>query len=215
MTTEFKNVEKELKPIESEIITFAEQAGSLSVETEKDYEGASDFIKVINDKKKAVEKMRKFFVDPLNAQVKDINGMFKPQVEESDTIIKLVKGKMGVYYQKKEDARLKEEARLEKIRIAADKKRAEAGKEAIAEPVKEVAEVQKTVATETSKTTVKKVWVHKVESMSKLPEDVKKAIFEEAYRKGIVDTVIRKLVNAGMREIEGVNIYQEANINIR
>lgn len=215
MTTELNNVEKDLKPIESEIISFAEQAKSLEIKTDEDYNGASDFISVINDKKKTIEKMRKFFVDPLNQQVKTINSMFKPQVEEADSIIKLVKGKMADHFQKKEEARIKEEARLQAIRDKANAKREAEGKEAIEEPVREVAEVDRTVATESSKTTVKKVWVHKVVSINALPDDVKKAIFEEAYRKGIVDTVIRKFVNAGVREMSGVEIKQEANINIR
>lgn len=215
MTTELNKVEKDLKPIESEIISFSEQAKSLEIKSDEDYNGASDFISVINDKKKSIEKMRKFFVDPLNQQVKTINSMFKPQVEEADSIIKLVKGKMADHFQKKEEARIKEENRKQAIRDKANAKREAEGKEAIEEPINQVAEVERTVSTESSKTTVKKVWVHKVVSINALPDDVKKAIFEEAYRKGIVDTVIRKFVNAGVREMSGVEIKQEANINIR
>lgn len=215
MTTEITNVEKQLKPLESEIISFSEKAKTLVIKTDEDYSKSSDLIKIINDKKKAIESLRKFFTDPLNAQLKNINGLFKPQVEEADEVIKTIKGKMSVFFTEKEEARIKEEARLQAIRDKADAKREAEGKEKIAEPVREIAVPEKTINTDASTSTVRKVWTHKVKSMSALPDDVKKAIFEEAYRKGIVDQVIRKFVNAGIREMEGVEIFEENKIAIR
>jgi len=119
---------------------------------------------------------------------------------------------MSAAYDAKEEARIKEEKRLEGIRIAADAKRALEGKEAIAEPIREVAAPAKFVNTGSSKAVVRKVWTHEILKISELPADITKAILEEAYRKGIIATVVQKFVDAGMREISGVRIFEETKI---
>lgn len=212
---EIKTIESELKPLEKEIVSFQQKAESIEITNDDDYSFATDFVGVINEKKKSIENARKFFVDPLNKQVKDINAMFKPQVEQADEIITLVKKKMGAFWQAKENARLKEEKRLQDIRDKANAKREEQGKEAIIEPIKQVAEVAKTVMGNETKSTVRKVWKHKLISMGELPSDVQKAIMAEAWKKGIVDTVIRNFIKAGIREMKGVEIFEEAEISLR
>lgn len=208
-------VEKELAPLTTEVVSLKEKAEAVVITTDEDYEAAGDMAGVINEKKKAIDKMRKFFVDPLNAQVKSINGMFMPQIDEADAIVRLLKGKMSVFFDKKEEARLKEEKRLQDIRDRANEKRAEQGKEEIAEPVREVAPVAKTVTTGVAQSQVRKTWEHEILSMSELPEDIKKAIFAEAYKKGIVGMVVQKFVDAGMREISGVRVYEKTSIALK
>ena len=215
MTNEIINIEKELTPIKTEVISLKEKADALVILNDDDYNHATEFAGFVNDKSKSIEKMRKFFVDPLNAQVKSINAMFNPEIDEADAIVKIVKGKMGTYFQKKEEERLKEEKRLQDIRDKANAKREEKGIEPIAEPVKQVSEVARTVTTGTKQSTVKKVWKHEIESIDKLPDDVKKAIFAEAYNKGIISTVVQKFVNAGIREMSGVRIYEDVQIALK
>lgn len=208
-------VENELKVYETELLTEQAKAEAVVIASDDDYNMATEYISALNTKKKQLEKLRKFFVEPLNQQVKNINAMFKPQVEAHDGVIQIIKGKMASYFDKKEKERITEEKRLQAIREKANEKRAEQGKEAIAEPVREVAEVQKTASVGAAQTTARKVWKHKVISMDKLPEDIKKAIWAEAYKKGIVDQVVRKFVMAGMHEISGVEVYQETEIAVR
>lgn len=206
--------ETQLKPLSEEVLSLHEQVKSLEINNDDDYVKAGDLATIVNDKKKDIDKLRKFFTDPLNTQVKSINGLFNPKIDEADEIVKTIKGKMSFYFDKKEEARLAEEKRLQAIRDAANKKREEAGKEIIAEPVKQVAETTRLVASDNSKTTVKKVWTHEIISLNELPEEIKKAIFAEAYRKGICDTVIKKFVDAGMREMTGVRIFEKSSINL-
>ncbi len=203
--------EIELAPVKAEVATIRDQAEKFEIKTDEDYEACGNLAGIVNDKSKAIDKMRKFFTDPLNAQVKSINGVFNPQIDEADAIVKLLKGKMSVYFTAKEEARIKEQKRLDDIRITADKKREEQGKEAIAAPVREVAAPVKTVIG-AAKSTVRKVWKHEVLSMSELPLDIQKAIFAEAYKKGIVNTVVQKFVDAGIREMTGVRIYEDSII---
>ena len=211
-TTDITKIESEIKPIEAEVLGMKDAAEALVIKTDEDYGKASDVLDVVKTKIKASEKMRKFFVDPLNAQVKAINALFKPQTEYAEEVERIIKGKMKVFYDAKEAARLKEQKRLDDIRAAADAKRLAEGKEVIATPVREVAEPAKTVVTGNSKAQVRKVWTHEIESINALPDEVKQAILGEAYKKGIVKTVVQKYVDAGVREMTGARIFEDTII---
>ena len=210
--TQITAIESKIEPIKAEIGTLKERAEAMVIKDDKDYQAASDALDVVSSQAKAAEKMRKFFVDPLNAQVKNINALFKPQKVAAEEVVGIIKGKMSAYFTEQEEKRLKEAARLQAIRDKADAKRAEQGKEAIAEPVREVAAPAKTISTGASKAQVRKVWKHKIVSINELPDDVKQAIFAEAYKKGIITTVINKFIKAGIREMSGVEIFQENQI---
>ena len=210
--TDITKIEAEMKPIEAEVLSFKDAADKLVIKTDEDYAKASDILDIVKGKIKNGEKMRKFFVDPLNAQVKSINALFKPQTEYAEGIERVIKGKMAKYYDDKEKARFAEEERLRKIREAADAKRIAAGKEVIAEPIREVAEPAKTVVTGNSKAQVRKVWTCEIEHIDQLPEEVKKAIMAEAYKKGIIKSVVQNFVDAGVREMTGVRIFEETRI---
>lgn len=210
--TDLTKIESQLKPIEAEVLGFKEAAEKLTIVTEADYAKASDVLDIVKSKIKASEKMRKFFVDPLNAQVKTINALFKPQTEYAEDVERIIKGKMKNYYEIQEAARIKEQKRLDDIRAAADKKREQKGMAPIAAPVREVAEPQKTVVTGNSKAQVRKYWTHEIEHLDQLPDEVKRAILGEAYKKGIAKSVIQKYVEAGVREMTGVRIFEDTLI---
>jgi len=205
-------IQTELLPLQTEVVTFKDQAEKMIIKTDADYEVANNLAGVVNSKGKSIDTMRKFLVGPLNAHVDSINAIFMPQVKEADAIVKTIKAKMGAYFDEKETARLKEEKRLQDIRDKADAKRAEAGKEAIAEPVREVAPVAKTVVTAVGKSSIRKTWEHEIVSIDQLPEDIKKLVFAEAYRKGIIATIVQKMVDAGVRDMTGVRIYEKSNV---
>ena len=116
-------VQKELQPLQSEVISFEEKVNSIVITTDEEYGQAGDLAKVIKDKGASIEKMRVFFTAPLNKQVKDINAMFNPDIEKAEAIVKAIKGKMNIYFTVKEEARLKEEKRLQDIRDRANEKR--------------------------------------------------------------------------------------------
>lgn len=215
MSTEIIEVEAKLKPLQDELMTLQEKAETIEIKSDEDYAGATEFLSALKKKGKDRETMRKFFVDPLNAQVKSINAMFKPQDEVEQNVEKIVKGKMATFIKAKEEAAAKEQARLDSIRDAANQKREEKGQEAIAEPVRQVAPVAKTATAGTAQSTARKVWKHEVMSMAELPPDITKAILAEAWKKGIVTSVVQKFVDAGMREIPGVRVYEDTIIAIR
>jgi len=202
--TSLATIEVEVKPFETEIVGFRTSAESLVIKSQKDYETASDFLDRVNKTKKSTDEMRKFFTAPLNLQVDNINALFMPKVKEAESIVQIIKGKMAVFFNEEEKKRVAEQARLDKIRDDANAKRIAEGKEEIAEPVREVAMPTRTVSTGASKAQVRKVWTHEIEHLDQLPEEIKKAIIGEAWKKGIAKSVVQKFVDAGMREITGV-----------
>lgn len=210
--TDITKIESEIKPIEAKMLSLRESAEAMVIESDEQYAGASDALDVVNSEKKAADKMRKFFVDPLNAQVKNINALFMPRIDAADEVVQIIKKKMALYFDKKEAARIAEEKRLQAIRDAADKKREEKGLAPIAEPVREIETPAKTVVTGNSKAQVRKKWTGEVEHIDQLPDDVKKAIMAEAWNKGIITSVVQKFVDAGVREMPGVKIYEKTII---
>lgn len=214
MNNDIKKAELELLPLQNEIMTIEEKINSIEITNDAEYAQFNDMASGVKTKRDAIEAQRKFFTAPLNKIIDDYNAMFMPQVKHADDLIKLIKSKMITFFNKKEAERMAEEKRLQAIRDKANAKREEQGKDLIIEPVKEVAEVQRTVSTGFSKSTAKKVWTHEILHLNELPEDIKQAILGEAYNKGIVKTVVQKFVNAGIREMSGVRIYEATNISI-
>lgn len=208
--------EQEVATIETEVGTLQEKADAVIVDSPETNEAATAILGELSEKKKAIEEVRTSIVKPLNDHVKDINAKFKPQTTVIDAAISTIKSKVGSYFVAEEKKAAAEQARLDKIREDADAKREEKSEAPIAAPVRQVEQKAQTVqAASGATTTVKKVWKHKVISMKELPENVMQAILAEAFKKGIVDTVVRKMVNAGMHEISGVEVYQDTEVSVR
>lgn len=210
-----KEIETKVATIESDVQTFEEKAKAMVINTAEDNNQATEILGVLTKRKKSIEEARKFFVDPLNAQVKAINAKFKPQTTQVDSIISIVKQKVGAYHLAEEEKRAKEQARKDAIRAKANEKRIAEGKEVIETPVNQVEEVKQTNNVDNASATVKKVTKHRIIDVDALPDNIKATIMAEAVKKGIADTVVRKFVNAGMTEISGVEIYQTTEVAVK
>lgn len=210
-----KEIETKVATIESDVLSFEEKAQALVIDSPEANTEATDILGVLTKRKKSIEEARKFFVDPLNQQVKAINAKFKPQTAQVDDVIKTIKGKVGAWHLAEEKRIAKEDARKQAVRDKANAKREEKGEAPIEAPVNTVAPKDQTTATENASATVKKVWTFKVKSYKELPDNVKVAIFDEAIKKGLADTVIRKMVTAGIHEMSGVEIYQDTQVAVR
>jgi hypothetical protein len=214
-TTVPKKLDKELATIESEVTTYEGQANAMMIDSDESNTEATELLGMLSTKAKSIEENRKFFTAPLNEQVKAINAKFKPQTEAIDTVIRIIKKKVGQYHLAVEETKAKEQKRLDDIRARADAKRKTEGKETIAVPVRQVEQHVQTTKTATSSTTVKKVWKFEITDVKKLPDHVKIAIFQEALKKDLHNMVVRKFVGAGMHEIEGVRIYQDTEVSVK
>jgi len=142
--------------------------------------------------------MRKFFVAPLNKQVKGINLKFKPYTDVLDKAEAEIKSKMTAYQVEQEKIRLAEEDRLRKIQqkeYEKQVKKAEKKDEDIPPP-------PPPVRVETPKVeglSMRKMWDFEIIDIGKIPAEY--MIPDE--------TKIRKIVNAGVRKIAGIRIFEK------
>lgn len=118
----------------------------------------------------------------------------------AEKFIEEVKAKMVDWYKLDQQRRDEEQKRIDADALKQAKVE---NKLEIEVPI--VNQVQKTHHGENSTTTVKKVWTFKIIDESKVPI---------GYRT-IDEKLIRGAIKEGIREIEGVKIYQEDSIAIR
>lgn len=146
--------------------------------------------------KKKIEEKRKFFVQPLNEQVKKINEMFKGYSQPLDEADRIIRAKMLDFRRKQEEKIKKEAERLAKE----NKMKGEAKKEFIEEVM-----ASTEVAKQTENTTIKKVWTFEILDEAKVPRQF--LIVSE--------TKIREAIRNGVREIPGIRIFEEERISMK
>jgi hypothetical protein len=160
---------------------------------------ATKFLSIIKSQYKQTDAMRQAFVRPLNEHVSNINAFFKEITRPLNEAEVFIKNKVLHYRKEQEKIRLKEEQRLEAIRRkeqerlnrAAEKNKVEAP--VLKAPAMPVA--KKSVG----KSTFKKVWAFRVVNPQKVPRDY--LVIDE--------WSIRQAIRSGVREIEGVEIFQD------
>ena len=208
--------EGKIAEIQKDIIVVEKKSQKVAiVKSEKDVQKATEFLGQLKGRFDRVEQLRKFFVEEPTKHIAKVNKMFREQKEPLTAVIAKVKRAVGDYRMAEEMKARKEEERQQKLRDAKNKRREEKGKEADLTPVPVIERSEKTVKTESGKSTAKKVWKFEIEAHSKLPDGVIDEILYQANLKGIHDSVIKKMVNNGAREISGVRIYEDFDINIK
>ena len=178
---------------------IVEKANTFVLDNEEKLGTASQVISWIAGAKKTYESLRKKLVQPLNDHVKMINDMFKTEVSPLEQADQVMRGKMISYQQLKEKKVAEERARIE----AEAKKLAK--KEQV--PIKEVLKSTELPQAETKvgNTVFKKYWTYEVVDLKKVPREYL-----------VLDTTkVQKVVNAGIREIDGIRIFETDRIATR
>lgn len=190
----------ELQTIESQISPAVEKAQGYVVETIKDVDNASAFLKEIKDMEKIVEDKRITFTKPLNESLKNINDTFKKMREPLEQARDLLTRKILTW------------KRIESERVAAEQAAWRRIQEAEAElcrlqnkPV--IVEEPITIAPVVNKIgnmqTVKR-WTYEVTDFSKVPDDYK-----------FIDSPkVNNAIRSGNRDIPGLKIFQEESLSI-
>lgn len=215
------NLEKKLAEISTDIVVQEKTANKIVVKDEKGVAEATEFMGVIKGRLVRIDQLRKFFTDPYVEQrrvalekKKEIDAMFDEKTEPLDNIFRSVKSLVSGYVREQEEKARKEEERLRKLQEKREERAKEQGKPVEFKPVPTVERREATVKTETGKSTVKKSWKFEIEAYSKLPKNVIDEVLYQAQQKGIHDQVVRKMVNSGVREISGVRIYEDYDVNV-
>ena len=186
--------QKEIQVLESQVSPLVKQAGSYVIDSVEAVDTASVFLKQVRDTERSIEDKRLEFTAPLNQSLKAINDTFKKLKEPLEQARALLTNKILGWKRDEAERLFKEEERRRKIQEA----HREAGHEVSAPVVLERPE------NKIGNTQTRKVWTFRVKEFSKIP-DVYKVINQVAVNQSIRD---------GVRDIPGIEVYQEEQLAI-
>jgi len=189
----------DLEPIKKDIENFIYSNQEVSITSNDEYLKAGDMLKWVKNKIDKVEEQRKNWTKPLDEAKKRIMEDVKKVIQPLENFSELVRLKMTEFYCEEKKRKDKEQAEIDANAL---KDLKEKGQSEV-----EVAVVNdlKTQKGEMSTTTMKKVWKFEIIDETKIPREYLE-----------VDEVkIRSAVKGGIREIEGIKIYQDEQLSIR
>lgn len=209
MKTELTLKEKQdLNP--AELLTKA--YGIKEIQTEQELALVTNVGSGLNKALKEIEEKRLKFTKPLLDTKKNLDAEFKKLSQPISAEVTRLRGVVSDYNRKLEEQRQKE---LQERKEAEEKRLAEemknASKEEIQEKAQEIAEVEveevaKTVETQAgSQATSVKRWTFEIVDFSKVPDQYKE----------IVSAKVNRAIRDGVREIDGLKIYQETTTSFR
>ncbi len=215
--------EAKVAEIEKGLVPLTAEAQKIVIKTVDDVKGATSFLAKVKGYSVRVLELQKFFTDPYIEQRRvalkkkqEIEALFAPKLKPLEDIITNVKRAIADFTLEEERKARVEEARLEKIRLAADKKREESGKEQIIEPVKSVERAAPTVKTAEGRTTTRKVWKYEIvddEALLGNPYfNTKLILFAREH--DLHNKLLRQMVKDGERKVNGVRIYEDIEVSV-
>jgi hypothetical protein len=214
--------EAKIAEISKDILRVEKEANEIVITDRAGYENASKFLSgTLKPRVNRIKELVELFIKPhqearRNAleAMRQIENLFAPSLTKLEQLERNVKQGMANFLRAEEEAARKEEERLRKLREKQDERREERGLDPILAPLPTVERQEMTVkGEEGGKTTAKKVWRFEIINYNALPENVIAMVLEEAKQTGLTEKVVRKMVNAGIREISGVRIYEDFEIS--
>lgn len=177
---------------ESDAALMIQQAESIQVTTTEQEEQAYSTLTQVKQAIKTIEDKRKEITKPLNASLKATNSMFKKLSEPFINADRVIRDKVMDFRQLQEEKAQKELERRQKIQAAHEAKGHETHE--ITQPKVEV-----------GKTTVTtKRWTFEVVDEKKVPREYL-----------VVDSAaINKAIRNGVREIDGLDIFQVEGLRV-
>lgn len=196
----------------------AEEVANIASSEEE--ERATEFLAQAKRRYKLVDDKRKQYVKPMKDTIDLINADFKTILEPLEQVEGIVKKGM-IAYRNSEEMKKREAERLEAARRAAEAvanikteglntetvARAQEANKELAEATKDVPKV---VEVQSGSASFRKDWKFEIVDSGQLPQGVTDAVLKLAFEKGLYDQVIRGMVKAGQREIQGVRIWEES-----
>lgn len=182
-----------LQELRDEVDHYLYDFQEISVNSQTDYQNAADIAKQLQFKAKKIEEKRLEYTKPLDESKKRIMADFKALITPIDEVVGRIKSAM-LEWHKKEQIRLNEEQK--KLEAAALEQATKEGQSVVAVPV--VNDI-KTQRGNISTATIRKVWKYRIIDELKIPREYL----------AVDTTKINYAVRAGIRKIEGIEIYQE------
>lgn len=199
------------------------QASRVVIASNEDNEKASDLVKFIKTCFKKAEDDRKSITDPLNAVIKNINARYKlitepllnAEHEVKTAMLTFSQEQRRIAEQKERDRRAAEEAALLEQAAKAEQENKPVDADMLLDQAAEVnsapvvVQQPQTVRGDYgSSSSIKKTWTYRVTDIKALAAAHPELVLENS-------PVIRQRIREGIREMAGVEIYQEESIAVR
>ena len=187
-------------------------ANAITVETVREEEKAYDGLKQISSALKHIEAERKKITKPLDDSKKAVQSLFKQLKEPFEQADGIIREKVLTFHQEQQRRADEERRKLEEQQRKAEERAArlrEQGKERAAEKAEVRAEELEEDASDVvpevaTKTVVTTRWTFDIVNAKRVPRE-----YCEPDRR-----LIRQAVNGGVRDIPGVEIYQEEGLRV-
>lgn len=188
------------------------------IENEKGLEKANEFLVDVKGRVNRIKALKEEYVTPLKDAVKKVESLFNEPLKSYEEIEGLVKRGIS-------DFRL-EQDRLAKIEADKIKKQQEEAAEKAKEqgepapvsvaPMPSIQKPETHMKTDNGSSSSSKVVKFEVTDPNELPKKYKDLILEEAFKKGIHNTIIRKVVaTEGMKtNIKGVRVFEDYQVSV-
>jgi len=186
--------QKEIQVSKKQISYLVKQADGYKIDSVEAIDNASLFLKKVRDAEHGLEAKRLEFTAPLNQSLKAINETFRQLRIPLAQARELLTGKILTWKRTETDRLMREEARRRAIQEAHEK----AGHQVNAPVVLERPE------NKIGNTQTRKIWTFKLVDFSKLPDEYK----------AVQETAVRDAIRNGVRQIPGIEIYQEEQLSI-
>jgi hypothetical protein len=186
--------DKEIQVIEKETSPLLAQVSNYVIKTVEDVDSASAFLKKIKDAETGIENKRLEFTAPLNQSLKAINDTFKKLKAPLLEAKMLLTNRILDWRRAEQEKIAKEEERRRKIQEAHEKQGHQ-----VNEPV-----VMLRPDTHIGNSQVRKVWKWKLTDFTKLSDEFKT----------INGVYVNQKIREGVREIPGLEIFQEEELSI-
>lgn len=194
-------LQKQAQEIEQQARTMTVTADTL--------DDAANALASIARLKKGIEERRVSWVKPLNDTVKKVNDWFKSVAAPLESADKLLRGKIQTYQAEEARRRREEEERLRKLAEKEHAKQVAKAERKGEEPPPPPPTVvvpgpATTIRSSAGTVSTTKVWDFEIVDESQIPREFL-----------MVDTTkIRKVVQAGLRNIPGVRIYERDQLRV-
>ena len=188
--------DRTIQKFDAETTSLVTLVEGVEIATADDFSLAGDLVKVLSAKEKEIDGLRKTAVDPLNAQVKAVNDMFRPSLERLRGLKVKVKGLMERYIIRQRA----EQARLLRAVVAAPV-------EAHAEATAALVAATEAAPPKVQGISTRSVWAWEVTNPGAVPEEFTVRMVDSAK----VDAAVA----AGARSIPGLRIYEHVIVTAR
>lgn len=180
-----------------------------------------DITKMLKDHLKHVDSERRLIVDPLNHVVKHVNGRFRDITDPLKKAEGIIKGKI-LTFQREQEAQRRREAeerqkaleaeeleKAAKLETEGDKVNAEVAMDRMERTTVKPVEAPKASGTMTgASSSITKKWKPRIVDVSALAKAYPDTVT-------VKESAIMALFRAGIKEIPGVEFYQDESISIR